>query len=53
MNCFWDGSPEGCSPVTHNSDKNDGEREYLYFHKVLILQHMTDGKSMQKPLHLI
>lgn len=53
MNYLWDGSPEGCNPVTHNGDKNDGETEYLYIHKVLILQQVTDGKSMQKPLHLI
>jgi hypothetical protein len=53
MNYFWDGSPEGCNPITKIKKKNDGEREYLYSHKVLILQHVIDGKSMQKPLHLI
>ena len=53
MNYFWDGSPEGRNHVTHNGDKNDGEREYLYIHKVLTLQQVTDGKNMQKPLHLI
>lgn len=53
MNYFWDGHPEGCNLVTQNGDKNDGEREYLYIQKVLNLQQVIDGKSMQKPLHLI